>query len=250
MRLTKTLSLLSTTLFLGGLTTNIPAYTENLPFPTTVAQSANDNNSAIIQAKAEMLVDLFFAEKFDEVLKALHPELQSELTIEKLQQMSMDTKTENGNFQKRVESKVINTVGSDIVQIKLAFDNVTEDWLIIFNNQEQIIGVDIPTSKDIDTIAKEFVDSLATGDFAKARSYLHPFLKQDIFPQKIQSRWEKIIQQQGNFEKIISMDIRKGSSIDKSDIVVLNLGFEKSNQTILIIFDDSKSIIGVDFVRN
>lgn len=250
MKLTKTLPWLSLTLLFSGIITSLPTKAENLSSTTIIAQNTDDKNSAIIQKKAETLIDLFFAQKFDDIIKSADPKLQPELSIDRFRQIWIDAQAENGNFQKLVKSQVVNTPGSDLVIVTLEFEKVTENWIVIFNDQQKIIGVDLPTSKNIETIAQEFVYSLAGGDFTNVRSYLHPFLKQEIFPEQIKQRWQNFIQQKGSFKSIISTKIRQGSAGDNTSIVLLDLEFGKSNETMLIIFDDKKRITGVDFVRN
>lgn len=45
------------------------------------------------------------------------------------------------------------------------------------------------------------------------------------------------------------MRVRLGSSIDSTDIVVMDLQFNRADEQIVIIFDSSRSIIGLDFVE-
>lgn len=43
--------------------------------------------------------------------------------------------------------------------------------------------------------------------------------------------------------------MRKGSNSDDTDIVILEVEFTQAKEQIFIIFDSSKSIIGVDFIQ-
>ena len=249
MKINRFISLSCLSLVLAGLGSQTSSYAEQSSQPLVISQSAKTDNSAQIQAKAEKLLDDFFNQDFQSVLDSVGEKLKPELSLERVRQTWIVTNSENGSFNGRGESKVINTPGSDLVVITLEFDNVTEKWIVIFNDEQEIIGIDFPTSQSIETIARDLVYSLASGDFSQARSYLHPFLKQDIFPQQVQSAWKELVAEKGNFEKIMSTSVRRGSSIDNSDIVVIDLEFGKSDAEMLVIFDSSKSIIGVDLVE-
>ncbi len=214
-----------------------------------VAQSRNVDNSAEIQAYAEKIINLFFSKEFEAVNQSVHPDLREDVSTTRIEGVWATTQAENGTFQKIVKSNVIQTPGSDLVILTLEFDKVTEDWIMIFNDQGEVVGVDFPTSQDIETISRKFIDALVTNDFSQARIYLHPFLKQDLFPQQIQQKWQALTATKGNFQEIKSIKTRQGSSIDDTDIVELDLELGKSDAEMIIIFDSSKSIIGVSLVE-
>ncbi len=112
-----------------------------------------------------------------------------------------------------------------------------------------MVGVDFPTFENIETIAREFIEDIANGEYAEARAFLHPFLKKTIFSRQIQMGWEKVIAQNGDFKEIKDTRVRLGSSIDNTDIVVMDLEFSRASEQIVVIFDSSRSIIGLDFVE-
>ena len=249
MKISRFISLSCLSLVLAGLSYQTSSYAEKSSLSSIIAQSIKTDGSAVIKAKAENIIDSFFAQKFQEVIDAVHPDLRPDLSEQRVQRVWVTTNAENGSFQRRTKSKVIKTPGSNLVVITIEFDKVTENWIVIFNQNQEIIGVDFPTSQNIETIARELIYSLASGDFSQAREYLHPFLKEEIFPQQIRSAWQELVTEKGSFEKILATSIRRGSTVDNTDIVVIDLEFGKSDGEMLVIFDASKSIIGVDFVE-
>lgn len=248
MKLIKFLSLSSLLVVFGSM--NVPIYAETEPVTTHIAQSKNEDNSELLIEKATKTLKLFFDKNFEEVRKNIHPDLQNQVTVELLKQEWLSTNSQNGNFKKIQKSKALYTPGSDLVILTVEFEKVTDDWIVIFNDNQQIIGTDFPTSKNLEEIALEVVNSLANSKFDTARSYLHPFLKKDIFPEQVQSKWEQLQKENGNFQKIIGTNIRRGSSLDNADIVFVTIQFAKNTQDLLIMFNNNKRIIGVDFPQN
>jgi uncharacterized protein YfaT (DUF1175 family) len=92
------------------------------------------------------------------------------------------------------------------------------------------------------TLAEEFVNRIAQGDFAAASQYLHPTLRQSWSQANMQQSWESLQQRTGAFQQVVSFD-------QASDSVVLaQTKFANLTDDLVIIFDDSHQwIIGVDF---
>jgi hypothetical protein len=225
------------------------SYAQKLQFPFVTAQSQTQSNSATIQAKAEQMVDLFFAKDFQKLPPLATPDLRDDLSETNMQRLWDRVNSNHGNFKARKGTQVIETPGSDLVILTLEFDKVTEDWIVIFNDSQEVVGVDFPSFENVETIAREFVDDITNGDYAQARGFLHPFLKESVFPSQIQTGWEKVISQNGDFKRIKDTNVRLGSTLDNTDIVVMDLEFSRSNKQIVVIFDSSRSIIGLDFVE-
>ena len=237
-------------LLIGGLTSQTSSYAQNVsPSQLMVQSTAEKNNSAAIKNKAEKMINLFFAQEFGSLSDLVVPELKVRVSPENMKKAWQEIKEDKGNFLKISESKVIDTPGSDLVTLTIEFDKVREDWIFLFNDNQQIVGINAPISKDIKTIANEFMDSVISGNYSQARAFLHPFLKETIFPKQIESGWNTLLAKNGKFEQILSTNIKRGSALDGTDIVVMNLQFGKSEKKILIILDRSKNITGVDFVQ-
>ncbi|BAQ59754.1 hypothetical protein GM3708_159 [Geminocystis sp. NIES-3708] len=234
---------------LGGLSYQTSSYAQTSANYSLIAQNNNQDQSSQLEVKGKEIINLFFAEKFDSVIPLLSPQLRGEISQELIKKNWDETIQRNGKFKNIQESKVMITPGSDLAIFTLNFDKITEDWVIIFNDQQEIIGLDIPTSQNIDTISRNFINSLVSSDSAEARAYLHPFLKEKIFPQQLQSRWNSFTEGKGEFKGITTTTVRSASKSDDTDIVIMDLEFSQNKEQIFVIFDDSKSIIGVDFIQ-
>lgn len=173
---------------LGGLAYQSSSYAEKSENPTLISQKITQDKSATIETKGKKLLNSFFEEKFESVLKSVSPRLREEISSELLQKFSQNTNKQNGALKSIKKSKVIITPGSDLAVFTLEFEKITEDWIVIFNDAEEIIGIDIPTADNIDDIAKNFINDLANGNFANARLHLHPFLKEQIFGEQLENR--------------------------------------------------------------
>ena len=218
-----------------------------LVVPSTEIVQLNDTSDRKIQQKAEDFVDLLAAEKFSQVRNALHPYLRANWPTSKIERIWGELLAETGSFIERGKSRVIKTVNGDLVFVSVQFKNTSDELLVIFNQYQQIIGIDFPKIETIEEIAHKVVDALAARDFASARGYLHPFLKKEIFPQQVQKKWQQLLLETGPFQKRVKTQVRKGSSMDNIDVVLVTIEFEKVTDNLMVIFDRDKRIIGLDF---
>lgn len=183
--------------------------------------------------------------QYDKFRAALSPELQSLWSAEKLQQVwENDVIVDTGAYKRVVESRVVDAVNADLVFITTEFENTTEEIILTFNEDGQMIAANFPETKSIEQIAETFIKALADKDFAVARSYLHPLLKAEIFPQRIQQSWESLIKENGDFERIVGTEVRNSGDQDVLFVTVL---FEKHISLIVFVFDANKQIVNVDY---
>ncbi len=66
----------------------------------------------------------------------------------------------------------------------------------------------------------------------------------------MESSWQEIQKENGDFERIIGTNTRRGSSLNNIDIVLVEIEFTNNTDEMLILFDANKRIIGVDFPPN
>lgn len=248
MKISRFIAVGTLSVLLGGFSYQTSGYAQKLHLPFLTAQSNTQDTSAILKEKAETMIELF-AQDFEKITPYATPELRDDLSQERMERLWNRVNTKNGKFKARKQTQVIETPGSDLVFVTLEFENVTEDWIVIFNDSQEVVGVDFPNIENIETIAQRFVEDIAEGNYSEARGFLHPFLKESIFSTQIETEWNQIIAQNGDFKGIKDMRVRLGSSIDSTDIVVMDLQFNRADEQIVIIFDSSRSIIGLDFVE-
>ncbi len=249
MKISRFIAVSCFSLMLGGLSYQTSSYADKSENQTFIAQGNNQDQTAELEAKGKEFIDLFFAQKFESISPLLSSQLREEISQEMMKQTWSDTRQQNGEFKDIKESKVMITPESDLAIFTLNFDKVTQKWIIIFNKEKEMIGLDIPTSQNIDQISRTFINSLVSGNSADARVYLHPFLKETIFPQQLQSRWNSFTQGKGDFKEITKTTVVNTSNNDNTDIVIMDLEFTQKKEQLFVIFDDSKSIIGVDFIQ-
>ena len=226
-----------------------PMHAHNHSSRSIVSQASEQAESMDLEATAQKMISLFFEQKFDSFADSVSPKLQTSVAPEKMEKAYQKTIAENGKFLKIIESKSIETPSSNLVVVTLEFEQVTEDWVFIFNDEQQIVGINSPLSSTIQDIANEFINAVIAGDYSTARAFFHPVLKETIFPQEIESSWQNLVNKNGKFEKVVNTKVRKGSTVDGIDFVTVDLGFAKAEEEVLIIFDGSKNIVGVDFVE-
>ena len=91
--------------------------------------------------------------------------------------------------------------------------------------------------------AEQFVDALFSNNFKQAWTYLSPVLQGQITPQQLQQR------QQFFLKRVRAFNNRLGTKLD-GNIASVNIAFSNVTDTLILIFDDSGKITGVDFPAN
>lgn len=214
----------------------------NTPSPTQSAQDAQ------LQQTAEQFIQLLGKKDYVQARSILAPALQSEWSAEKIQQLwEGDLLANTGAYQSIVKSKAIDAVNAQLIVVTVKFDRGEKDLIVTLNPQQQIVGLDFPETKSIEEIATEFVKALAAKDYAKARGYLHPLLKAEAFPEKVQQKWEDLVKVTGPYKQQVGYQVKKGSDLDGVDVVLVTIQFEKVTEDLFLVFDDQKQIVNIDF---
>ena len=239
-------ALLLTTILSAGMPINAQSST-NTP-ATSPNQPSTNTSEKELQQTAEQFIQLLGQQDYTQARTILAPDLQSKWPAQKIQQLwEEDLVTRTGAFQSIVKSKAINAINAELIVVTVKFERSEEDLIVTLNSQQQIIGLDFPETRSIETIATEFVNALVAKDYAKARGYLHPLLKAEAFPEKVQQDWEDLLKVTGPYKRQVSYQVRKGSDMDGVDVVLVTLQFEKVTEDLFLIFDDEKQIVNIDF---
>ncbi len=212
--------------------------------PLRITAQTPDNTN--LQTRAMGIIELLNKNQYTKVRDLLSPELGKEISAEEIGQIWQNLVATTGAITKQVNSKVINTIEADLVLVNVDFEKTNGQFIVTFDKQGQIVGIDFPKIDSIDKIAQIFVKSLVENDFPRARGYLHPFLKSEIFPEQVEKQWNNLIKEYGPVENILATEVRTGSSVDHTDVVTVTVQFEKLTTDLFIIFDDDKRIVGVD----
>ena len=217
-------------------------------FDSTFETQSSDNSQ--LKQKAEKVVQLIQNKDFGSIRESLHPDLQPEWPTEQLEQGWDEMLSETGALKQLTDLKIAESIDSDLVLLTLDFESGTKDLLISFNKNGEIIGINLPSRESIEEIAEQFINDLVTEDYAKARVHLHPYLKEEIFPEQIEEQWQSVIAATGPFQKRANTLVREGFNLDNTNLVLMTLEFADVTEEILITFDKYRNIVGVDLTQN
>ncbi|MEI6381781.1 MAG: DUF3887 domain-containing protein [Cyanobacteriota bacterium ELA615] len=155
---------------------------------------------------------------------------------------------EEGDVVRIIAKKQENIVNGYIVILRIQFTKGINTISITFNKQGEVVGYNFPQNKDIEEVAKLFVQDLFTNKLDSARGYLHPYLKIEIFPAKIKSKTESVVASMGAFQKVSSVDVVPLNA--NQDLAIVKTKFQKAERDIYVTFDKQKNIVGVDSTQN
>lgn len=229
-------------------TVPLPTHAQT-PSNTTVQIPLTEAEGKIIQERAKTLINFLSREEYGQARALLDPTLANQLTTEQIKEIWENLINKIGKVQQQVRSRVIDTVDSDLVVIDTKFEQGQGDIIVTFNENKQIVGIDFPKLETVTEISEIVVKSLAERNFPRARGYLHPLLKTEIFPQQVQQQWDNLQKANGQFKRVVDTEIRSGYSVDESEVVTMTLEFAKATKEILVIFDDERRIVGINLVE-
>lgn len=196
---------------------------------------------------AQQVVGLLAAQRYEEVRASLYPELRDAISAAEIQQQWEQLLEIQGPFKRIVNVRPARVFDGAIVLVTASFEQGSEDLMVIFNDQQQIVGFDILQLNDnIQAIAEEFVDALATGDYALARRNFHASLKNEVFPADLEQEWQAAQAVNGQFQRRLSSQVRPGIS---TDVVQVSVEFANTTGDILVAFKSGK-ISGFDFSQS
>jgi hypothetical protein len=99
-------------------------------------QSSSEQQQII----AERFLDLVASGQFAEARQYLHPELAAEWTPEVMQMRWQSFQDRTGQFVRRLDSRTID----QLVLITAEFTEVKDSVIFIFDDNQQITGIDFP----------------------------------------------------------------------------------------------------------
>jgi hypothetical protein len=227
----------------------VPPRAETLPHVPSNAIAQSDPQDKMLQEKTKLFFDLLNRGAYAQVRELLHPSLASQFTPDDIQAIWSNLLNKTGKYQQLGDSRTIDVVNAELVLLDVVFEQGSEDFIIIFDKDGQIVGVDFPRVGSIAEISEIVIQSLADRNFPRARIYLHPLLKTELFPQEVQQRWDTLQAANGQFKKIVETDVRAGSSVDDIDVVTMTLEFAQATKQVLVIFDGQRRIVGINLVE-
>jgi hypothetical protein len=216
---------------------------------SAIAQITKPDDSISPQlSKAQDVIQQFFTAlvegKYENARQYYSPSVKEYISAEDLGQRWQKITSLVGNFVKFKQIQPVKVFDTYTVLVTANFERSTPDFVITLDRNQQITAFDFLWLGNIQTNAEEFVDAVSTGKYALARSYLAPKLKETLLPEMIQQRWQKILASLGSFKRRSSSKVVNSSS---SEVVLVNLEFEKYTGNFTIVFNPLGQIVGVEF---
>lgn len=213
-----------------------------------VAKLAQLLNSASPQARnAEVIVENFLTlmaqQKFEQAKQYISPSIAGYSSAQQLQQLWQRLQRDTGPLVQISEIDATELLGTYTVMASVRFQNSTEDLTFKLDQNQKITEANFLWLGNIQTSAEQFVNALAKGDYAIARTYLAPDLKEKFLPATLKQRWENLISKVGPFKQLKGSSIIRGGSYDT---VQLNMEFQNYSGKVFVFFNPLSQIIAID----
>ena len=227
--------------------------TISIPLSTKVIAQVSQSNDAksnqLIKAKAvtQGFFDSLIAGKFEQAIKYFSPSIKEYFSTSDLEQAWQQVLDNNGAFSQYRRIRPTSVLDTYTVLMTANFDNRISDFVVTLDSNQQITAVDFLWIGNIQDNAEEFVDALSSGKYGVARSYLTPDLKETTLPETIKQKWLEILETTGPFKGRSDSKLVDSSS---SNVVLVDLEFERENRSFMIIFNPLSEIVGVDFPQS
>ena len=221
-----------------------------IPISTkAIAQFAQaDDTKSDRLAKAEKVTqgmfDSLIEGQFEQARNYLSPSVKEYLSAAEIEQQWQKILTNMGAFVEYKKIRPTESLGTYTVLVSARFENLITDFVITLDSNQQITSVDFLWIGNVQENAENFVDALTSGNYGAARGYLEPKLKATLLPETLEQRWLEILEETGSFKRRSESKRVESSS---SNLVLVNLEFERENRSFMIIFNPLKQIVGVDF---
>ena len=137
-------------------------------------------------------------------------------------------------------------INNSIVEAELKTQLGNRVVFMVLNRQGRIERYYIDRSDDSNSlVALQFVKAVSTGHFITAHSFLAPDLQKEISPASLQSKWQELQKETGQF-------VRVGRAVEaersnESQLVLVNVQFNRLSDNLFVIFNSSNQIVGLDF---
>jgi len=216
---------------------------------TSSAMVANHKADTALEKKAIELLTAFKNKDYAQAHSFLTEPLRDYWSVKQLGKFwEKRILPEEGDIVKILAKKQENIVNGALVILRIQFTKGINTITITFNKQGEVVGYNFPQNKDVEEVAKLFVQDLFTNKLDSARGYLHPYLKIEIFPAKIKSKTESVVASMGAFQKVSSVDVVPLNA--NQDLAIVKTKFQKAERDIYVTFDKQKNIVGVDSTQN
>ncbi|BAU65344.1 hypothetical protein STA3757_27260 [Stanieria sp. NIES-3757] len=215
-----------------------------------VSQTNDTQSNELIKARevTQDFFDALIAGQFEQAREYASPSLKEYLSATDLEQSWQQILDDMGAFVQYRGIRPTEVFDTYTVLVTANFKNKISDFVVTLDGNRQITAIDFLWIDNIQNNAEEFVDAVSNGQYGVARGYLAPDLKKTILPETIEQRWMDIIAATGPFRQRMSSRVVNSSS--GSDVVLIDLEFERENRSFMIIFNPLGKIVGIDFPKS
>ncbi len=220
------------------------------PAGTTCTAATGQTPNAVVidlSTRAVRFLNAFIAKDIATTYGMLTPGLRKTVTQERSSQFRDKALAQLGPTQGYEITKVSRGSASSIVEATFRTAKGTKPFLLIFDPSGNVLGYDLPGEiEPAETVATQFIQAMAKGDFAGARSLISPLAKVDILPTRVEEGWKSLIKAQGSFVKILDIVVIQGDNPDQT-LAITNIKFSRANDQLFISFDKNNRITNVDY---
>lgn len=196
---------------------------------------------------AEIIVENFLTllaqQKFEQAKQYLSPAITGYSSTSQLQQLWQRVQRDAGSLVQISGVNATELLGTYTVIATVTFQNSTEDLTFKLDQNQKITEADFLWLGNIKSDAEQFVSALAKGDYAVARTYLAPDLKEKFLPEAIKQRWENLISKVGPFKQLKSSSVIRNTNYDA---VQLDVEFQNYSGKFFVFFNPLSQIIAID----
>lgn len=137
-------------------------------------------------------------------------------------------------------------LNNSIVEAELRTQAGNRVVFMVLNRDGRIERYYLDRSDDKNSlVALQFVKAVSTGHFITAHSFLAPDLQKEITPASLQSKWQELQKQTGQFVQV-GRAVEAERSKD-SQLVLVNVQFNRLSDNLFVILNSSNQIVGLDF---
>ncbi len=182
--------------------------------------------------------------RFDSTMLKAMPEATLKATWQQVLAQVGAFKQETGTHTEVVQ-------GYRAVYVTCQFEKAALDARVVFNAQNQIIGLQFQQAQSSTTsfdtvvaLAKTFVDQMAKGDFAAAIGSFDSTMKSAMPEAKLKETWQQLLAQVGAFQQQTGTHTTEQLSYK---IVFVTCRFEKADIDVQVSFNSQNQISGLFF---
>ena len=246
----KNLNKLSSLLYCFVIVATIFGGAMTIPFSTkAIAQTSQSEDTRAerlkkVEAVTKKMFDYLNAGQYEQAISYFSPSMKNYFSAQELELEWQKILKNMGAFVEYKKIRSTQVFDTYTVLVSVRFENIITDFVMTLDSNQQITAVDFLWLGNIQENAEEFIDALANGQYALARGYLDPKTKQTLLPEEIEQEWQEIVEEAGPFKRRSDSKVIESS---RSDVVLVNLEFERENRSLMIIFNPLMQIVGVDF---